>query len=92
MDNKLFDIEKTKKNKKIRKTIDESSILGNTLFAGTITFPIILIIMVIIFFEIYNLDPYLIGISSFLMSIIISIIYYLCQKRKKCKIHSIFNK
>lgn len=89
MNEKLFDIEKSKKN---RKNLDESLILGNTIIAGTIVFPILLIILVLIIFLPFNINPFLIGISAFIINIIISICYYLCQKKKKCKINSISNK
>jgi hypothetical protein len=69
----------------------ESSIIGNTFFLGLLLFGLIIIIFSIIyyFFKIYN--PFIIGLFSFFLSSAISILYYICQTRKKCKIRMIVN-
>lgn len=68
---------------------EESSILGNSFFIGFIIFGIIIIFSSIInyFFKISN--TFNIGIIAFLISSIISILYLICQSRKKCKIRMI---
>ena len=71
------------------KQLEESSILGNTSFIGYVLFAIILIIFSIIyyFFQIFN--TFWLGISAFLISTTIAILYYICQRKKKCKIRMI---
>lgn len=69
----------------------ESSIIGNTFFMSFLLFGIIIIIFSIIyyFFKIYN--PFILGLFSFIISTVVSILYYICQTRKKCKIRMIVN-
>lgn len=85
-----------KKQKSKNKTIDpmvkyleESSILGNTFFIGFTLFGIIIIIFSIIYYFIKISNPFWMGISAFLISTIISLLYYSCQRKKKCKIRMI---
>lgn len=70
----------------------ESSMIGNSFFTGFSFLGIILIIFSVIhyFFKISN--PFWLGISAFSISLIITILYYLCQRKKKCKVRMIFNK
>ena len=93
---------KTKKNEKkkvntlesnnnyqITEFLKESSIIGNSLFMGTISFSIILIILAIINFLFNIISSNIIGLISFFIGVIITIFYYSCQRRKKCKIRMI---
>jgi O-antigen/teichoic acid export membrane protein len=70
---------------------EESSILGNTLFLGFLLFGIIIIILSIIYYFFKISNPFVMGIFAFLISTIISILYFICQRRKKCKIRMIVN-
>jgi hypothetical protein len=79
------------KNQKMIKYQEESSILGNTYFIGFILFSIQLILFSIIHYVINISNPYWLGILAFITSTIISILYYTCQRRKKCKIRMIVN-
>ena len=76
-------------NYQITEFLKESSIIGNSLFMGTISFSIILIILAIIYFLFNILSSNIIGLISFFIGLIISLFYYACQRRKKCKIRTI---
>ena len=80
-----------KNNNQIREYLEESSILGNTLFIGFILFGIILIIFSIIYYFFQITSTFCLWISSFLISTIIAILYYTCQRKKKCEIRMIVN-
>jgi hypothetical protein len=70
----------------------ESSILGHTMFMFSISFPIFLILFIIIFWYFLKIEAFLVGIFSFIISSIITIFYYICQKKRKCKIREIGKK
>ena len=80
-----------KNNNQIREYLEESSILGNTLFIGFILFGIILIIFSIIYYFFQITSTFWLGVSAFLISTIIALLYYTCQRKKKCKIRMIVN-
>ena len=80
-----------KNNNQIREYLEESSILGNTLFIGFILFGIIIIIFSIIYYFFQITSTFWLGISAFLISTIIALLYYICQRKKKCKIRMIVN-
>jgi hypothetical protein len=82
---------KDKINNKMIKYQQESSILGNAFYVGFLFFSLLLIIFSIIYYIFEILNPYLLSISAFFISLIISILYYICQKRKHCKIRMIVN-
>ena len=69
--------------------LEESSILGNTLFIGFLIFGTLLIIFSIIYYILKVSNPFWMGISAFLISTISAILYYSCQKRRNCKIRMI---
>jgi hypothetical protein len=71
------------------KHLKESSILGNTLFIGYVLFGIILIIFSIIYYFFQVSNTFWMGISAFLISTIIALLYYTCQRKKVCKIRMI---
>jgi hypothetical protein len=94
--NKKANKKKTQKtdsidNNKMIKYQEESSILGNTYYVGFLFFSILLIIFSIIYYIFEILNPYWMSISAFFISLIISILYYICQKKKQCKIRMIVN-
>jgi predicted PurR-regulated permease PerM len=74
---------------KMIKYQEESSILGNTFYFGYLVFAFLLIIFSIIYYLIKISNPFWMGISAFFISIITTILYYICQKRKQCKIRMI---
>ena len=80
---------KSEFSKPMIKFIEESSILGNTLFIGYVLFGIILIIFSIIYYFFQISNTFMMGILAFLISTIIAILYYICQNKKKCKIRRI---
>ena len=80
-----------KNNNQIREYMEESSILGNTLFIGFILFGIIFIIFSIIYYFFQITSTFWLGVSAFLISTIIALLYYTCQRKKKCKIRMIVN-
>lgn len=90
----MFNKKIKKKNNSINSNkliehLEESSILGNTFFIGFVLFSIQIIIFSILYYIIKVSDPFWMGILAFIISTIISILYYSCQRRKKCKIRMI---
>lgn len=73
----------------ILKYHEESSILGNSFYIGFILFGIIIIFSSIIYYFFKISNTFIIGIFAFLTSLIISILYLICQSRNKCKIRMI---
>ena len=69
----------------------ESSMIGNSFFTGFSIFGIILIIFSVIYYFYKISNTFWFGISAFLISLIITILHYLCQRKKRCKIRMIFN-
>ena len=69
----------------------ESSMIGNFFFTYFTIFGIILIIFALVNYIFKISDPFWLGILAFFISLTITILYYLCQRKKKCKIRMIFN-
>ena len=78
-------VKNSSKIKKEEEQNNESYILGNTIAIMGTSFAALLIIFALVFWFIIRFDIFWIGISAFLCSQVITILYYINFRRKTVK-------